>query len=81
MLWSLNIESLEQDAGLADLVASHKAAFLTFLLVDLLLLFVDLNAFSRVDDVDNRLGTDALHLLDQLSHMAAVGKWTVDALS
>lgn len=53
LFWSLHIESLEQYTSLANLVAGHEAAFLTFLLVDLLLLLVDLDAFSRVDDVDD----------------------------
>ena len=46
LFWSLHIESLEQYTSLANFVAGHEAAFLTFLLVDLLLLLVDLDAFA-----------------------------------
>lgn len=77
---SLLVESFEEDAGLADFVAGHKSALFALLLIDGLLLFVNLDALGRVDDVDYGLGADALHLLYQFPHVSSVGERTVDAL-
>ena len=73
------VESLEENAGFAYLVAGHETAFLALLFVYLLLAFLDLDAFGRIDHVNDGLRSSSFHLLDKFPYVTAVCERTVDA--